>query len=554
MTVFSFARRTVSGFDGLFRAVILPAVLGGLSLVSGCTDGAVRGEALNGQAGGAGVAAPATSFYAASRFLEHASMGPAPSMVTQLRAQGVLPWLDTQFALPATRITTPDAYIEFELNKDRDLESRAWSFHKGAVNNLFVNAPDQLRARVAWVLSNYLVVSTRKVQAYGASEYLNTLMQNAFGSYADLIKAVTRSPAMGFYLDNAQNSVWQLNENYGRELMQLFTVGLVQLNPDGSVRRDSTGAALETYTQFDVIEATRALSGWGYAEPEKQRLGANFANYGKAMVPISGAHDIGKKTVLGRTIPAGQSTEADLDSLAQILATHPNTAPFVSLRLIQGLTASNPSTSYLERVSGVFVKSGGQLRDVVQAILLDPEARAGDVPGRSAVGFGRIKEPHLLFVSVLRGLECQSVPVSPWNPNDYWTSNLQQPLNAPSVFNFYPPTHLTPGTALLAPEQKMLTSEEFNFRLWAYAAMLRSTDEMTAAGCQVAPFSAAAAKSTTDLLSLIGERYFRGAMPAVVQQGLATSVLSRSYGSDAAAIAGMMVGMAAVTPTFGVTP
>jgi fumarate hydratase class I len=184
---------------------------------------------------------------------------------------------------------------------------------------------------------------------------------------------------MGFYLDNNNNKKTQLNENYGRELMQLFSVGLVQLNLNGTPKRDSSGKLLETYSQKDVIEITRALTGWNTAEPEIKRSSANWANYGKPMVSSwTNQHDTDSKTFLGKTIPAGQDAYKDLDSVVEILVTHPNTAPFVSLRLIQGLTTSDPSPAYLERVATVFKNTKGNLAKVVTAILTDPEASAND--------------------------------------------------------------------------------------------------------------------------------------------------------------------------------
>jgi uncharacterized protein (DUF1800 family) len=233
------------------------------------------------------------------------------------------------------------------------------------------------------------VVSTRKVAEYGGLEYLNLLQTHAFGQYGDLLKNLTLSPAMGNYLDNNQNTKWQLNENYGRELMQLFSVGLVQLNMDGTFKRDASGKVLETYSQKDVIEITRALTGWNFVPNPTDLIGnRNFANYGKPMIEFSNRHDTDSKTFLGKTIPAGQSAAKDLDSLVEILVTHPNTAPFVSLRLIQGMTTSDPSPAYIQRVATVFKDTKGNLAKVVTAILTDPEARAGDVYGKTSNNFG----------------------------------------------------------------------------------------------------------------------------------------------------------------------
>jgi uncharacterized protein (DUF1800 family) len=386
---------------------------------------------------------------------------------------------------------------------------------------LFIGAEDQLRVRTSWVLSNFLVVSIRKVQQFGALEYMNILQTNAFGQFGDLLKAVSRNAAMGFYLDNGQNRRTQLNENYGRELMQLFSVGLVQLNMNGSIKKDASGKALETYSQKDVIEATRALTGWNNADPHVRRLSSNGFNYAKPMAAdFADQHDTGSKTVLGKTIPAGQSAVQDLDSLIEILVTHPNAAPFVSLRMIQGMTTSDPSPAYLERVATVFKDTKGNLAKVVTAILTDPEARYGDVPGRSVKGFGRIKEPFMLTMNVIRGLGCKGAVRDTNNARNVWQNHQQMPFEAYTVFNFFPPNHRTQGTNVLAPEQKTLNSSEFNSRMNSNSGGMRNETLLSDAGCDVAAFKTATATSDEALVELLSQRYFRGAMPAVLAKSL----------------------------------
>lgn len=449
-----------------WRLACAVVLLGGMLACSGSNE---PGYAqLTGQVGGVGGADSKMSHYAASRFLEQASMGPSPDSVRQVRSLGINAWMDRQQSLAPSIIRTPYELANYEL-LDMVANNRAGRHFETQLHNIFIGGEDQLRVRTTWVLSNFLVVSTRKIQWYGGSEYFNTLQTHAFGQYADLLKAITRSPAMGFYLDNSQNRRWSLNENYGRELMQLFSVGLVQLNMDGTPKRDGKGKVLETYSQKDVIEATRALTGWEFADPDQKRLSSNGFNYGKAMVAQwADAHDMGAKVVLGKDIPAGQNATQDLDSLVEILVTHPNTAPFVSLRLIQGLTASDPSPAYLKRVATVFAQTRGHLGQVIKAVLTDPEARAADDPLQQAKGFGRIKEPHLLHTSVLRGLGCRLAVKRSWDPTQVWMAYSQQPFQAYSVFNFFPPNHRAPGSKLLAPEQKLLNSNEYSRRMGEY--------------------------------------------------------------------------------------
>lgn len=495
-----------------------------------------------------------STHFAASRFLEQASMGPSPSSVAQVKAQGIEGWITSQLKLPPSLIVTPPSLYDFELNVDKPAENRIWSHVRTTNANMLIGAEDQLRIRTTWALSNFLVISDRKVLAYGVIEYFNMLQNNALGQYADLLKALTRNPAMGSYLDNGQNRRTQLNENYGRELMQLFSVGLVQLNMNGTPKRDANGKLLETYTQKDVIEITRALTGWNYAEPNVNRKSANNSNYGKPMeADWKDQHDTNAKTFLGKTIPAGQDAYKDLDSLVEILVTHPNTAPFVSLRLIQGMTTSDPSPAYLERVATVFRDTKGNLAKVVTAILMDPEARAADVPGKATANFGRIKEPLLIFTSGFRGLGCKVAPKETWDPTQAVQSQTQRQFNAPSVFNFYPPNHRTQGTNVLAPEQKMLNSSEFSSRMSFFNGRFQDETLLNDAGCDVATFKAAQAVSDEKLLELMNDRFFRGALPATISKSLIDAHKNYWDRARGLALTGAILDMASLTPAFGVS-
>ena len=523
-------------------------------LLYGCGGQDSAGTAnLSGQVGA--LSAPATSsHYAAARFLEQASMGPSPSMVSQVKALGIDKWIASQMKLAPTKIVTPQSMVNYDGQLDKPAADRMSDFYKLNLYNLLIGGEDQLRIRTSWVLSNFLVVSTRKISEYGGIEYLNMLQTNAFGQYGELLKDLTRSPAMGTYLDNNQNTKWQLNENYGRELMQLFSVGLVQLNLDGTFKRDASGKVIETYTQQDVIEITRALTGWETVHnPTDLRNNRNWANYGKPMIETSGRHDTDSKTFLGKTIPAGQTATQDLDSLVEILVTHPNTAPFVSLRLIQGMTTSDPSPAYLKRVATVFKDTKGNLAKVVTAILTDPEARAGDVFGKTRNNFGRIKEPVLVYTSGFRGLGCKVAIKKTDRPNQVIQSNNQQPLNAYSVFNFFPPNHRTQGTNVLAPEQKLLNSVEFSSRMNFFSWVFQNESTLNDAGCDVAAFKAAQAVSDEKLMDLMNERFFRGAMPASITKSLVDANKNLWNRDQGLRLTGSILDMAALTPAFGVS-
>jgi len=523
-------------------------------LLSGCggQDGASTAK-LSGQVGA--LSAPAaSSHYAASRMLEHASMGPSPAMVAQIKSQGIDAWIASQMKMPPTKIVTPQSMVNYDDQRDKPAAERMRDFYRLNLFNVLIGGEDQLRIRTSWVLSNFLVISTRKVAEYGGIEYLNMLQTNAFGQYGDLLKNLTLSPAMGNYLDNNQNTKWQLNENFGRELMQLFSVGLVQLNMDGTPKRDASGKVLETYSQKDVIEITRALTGWNFVpNPTDLISNRNFANYGKPMIESAGRHDTGSKMFLGKTIPAGQTAAKDLDSLVDILVNHPNTAPFVSLRLIQGMTTSDPSPAYLQRVATVFRDTKGNLGKVITAILTDPEARAGDTYGKTSSNFGRIKEPVLVFTSGFRGLGCRVAVKRADRPNEVFQSNNQRPLEAYSVFNFFPPNHRTQGTNVLAPEQKLLNSVEFSSRMGFFSWALQNETSLNEAGCDVGSFKAAQAVSDEKLLDLMNERFFRGAMPASISKSMIDANKNLWDRGQGLKLVGAILDMASVTPAFGVS-
>lgn len=459
------------------------------------------------------------SAYAAARFLEQASWGPTPQSVQEVQRLGMAGWIDQQFKTPASIAVAPNYVIDYD-NDNRVASDKAWSYFPRTFYDFALGGADQLRQRVSWALYNFIVVGSTGT-AYGKVEYFNTLQRGSLGTFPDLIRSVTLNPLMGEFLNNNQNRANRPNENYARELMQLFTVGLVKLNADGSVQRDSAGKALETYTQQDVIQATKALSGWE-SDYNPFLPKTNGSNYGKSMVMTSwnGAHDITDKTVLGSSISGGQTASQDLDALIRILTTHPNAAPFVSRRLIQNMVSSDPSPAYLSRVSAVFKSSGGDLPQLVKAILLDPEARAGDNPALQIARNGKIKEPILVHTNLLRALGCTSAVQMRNGDNSvvYQVWN-QNPYNAPNVFGYFSPNHLAPESLVPAPEQKLITSDEVRRRASDLTYRMSQTTDFTNSGCEVDLFVKAAATSEDALIALISERFFKGAMPTPLRQG-----------------------------------
>jgi uncharacterized protein (DUF1800 family) len=408
----------------------------------------------------------------ATRLLEQATFGPTPAEVTRAAALGLDGYLKEQLALPATGypgfIFTPHT-APADCRYDPTAPTGAASLCARDQYSLFqvqrgffVNAlvaPDQLRQRVAFALSQIMVVSGTEIyEAYGMAAYQNMLLNDAFGNYRQLLEDVTLSPVMGRYLDMANNDRsnpalgTSPNENYAREVLQLFSIGVYRLNADGSPMLDGSNQPIPTYDQ-DVIEGFADLfTGWTYApRPGATSAWTNPINYEGTMVSFPTHHEPGSKLLLdGFVVPAGQTPEQDLKMALDQVFNHPNVGPFIATRLIQHLVTSNPSPAYIARVAAVFADNGagvrGDLAAVVRAILADQEAR-GDAP--SSLAAGHLREPALFITSVLRSLGGQSDGVYLRGQ----ASAMGQPLfTPPTVFNFYPPGYQLPGTQTRAPE------------------------------------------------------------------------------------------------------
>jgi uncharacterized protein (DUF1800 family) len=311
-------------------------------------------------------------------------------------------------------------------------------------------------------------------------QYQDILLRNAFGSYRTLLREMSVSPIMGTYLTlvNSQraNSATgaQPDENYIRELWQLFTIGTFRLNPDGTVMLDGQGRPLETYTIAEIQEGARALTGWNYAPAAGQpNMGNNNPlNPFAPMIPNAANHDTGSKTLLsyqagqpGQLVPANQSVAADLDSVIDNVFNHPNVGPFIGRQLIQHLVTSNPSPAYVARITAVFNNNGqgvrGDLRAVVRAILLDPEAR-----GNSKVdpAYGRLREPAIFLTTLFRNLNCTG---GMWGIPQRNRMLGQDIFSPPSVFSYYQPDFrvVVNGQSILAPPAQILTTSTIIARL-----------------------------------------------------------------------------------------
>lgn len=389
---------------------------------------------------------------AAVRFLEQSTFGPTPELVNQLQQIGFDPFLQTQLAAPASKYPAPAP-------TDSGIGKVQGQFWLNAVND-----SDQLRQRVAFALNEIWVVSQNKVNdPTGYTNYIQGLTNDALGNYYDVMKDVTLTPAMGHFLDMVNNDKPatgnHANENYARELMQLFTLGLSNLNSDGTPQLDSGGNPVPTYTQDDVMALGRAFTGWTFpTQAGKTLTKHNPSFYGGPMVAFESNHDTGAKTLLGQPIAAGQSAEQELDSALTIIFNHPNLPPFVSQQLIEKLVTSNPSPGYVSRVATAFTNgkfgaygSGkrGDLQATVAAILLDDEARRGDSATNAQAADGKLREPAVMMVSIARAFHATTDGTG----FTTWGGNMSQSLfNSGSVFNFFPPENPIAGSKLNGPE------------------------------------------------------------------------------------------------------
>jgi uncharacterized protein (DUF1800 family) len=390
----------------------------------------------------------------AARLAKQASFGPTTELVDHIAKVGPSDWLDEQF------VTTGSTYADIAsaevprnfcvltdapcLRIHHSRELVAMRFYADAVNG-----QDQLRQRVALALSEKMVATAGVVMsAAGLASHHQIFLDNAFGNYRDILRKMTMSGFMGEYLDMAGSSAAAPNENYARELLQLFTMGEEALNQDGSVKLDAYGMPAANYTLDDIKNVSRALTGWTQARLNGATLtNSLMRDNSKPMVPYTSRFDTGEKTFLGVTIPSGTSQADNVDRVIDVTFNHPSTAPYVSKFLIQQFVTSNPSPAYVSRVAGVFANNGqgvrGDMKAIIRAILLDSEARGA---ARSGTGDGKLKEPILLLTGIAR-LGGFSTDGYAFMRRD---TGLGQPaLEAPSVFNFYSAAYPLPGNPLL---------------------------------------------------------------------------------------------------------
>lgn len=459
----------------------------------------------------------------AGRFLNQCTCGATQETVQHVQQVGFDSFLNEQFALPRS------SHLSWIDSRSTD---PGWWDTMNAWWTLAATAPDQLRQRVAFALSEILVTSFHDGDlgdnGVAMSAYMDILATNAFGNYRQLLQEVTLSPTMGVYLDMLANdksdpsSGRHPNENYARELMQLFSVGLFQLNIDGSVALDGNALPIPTYDQSAVSGLAAVTTGWTFAG--QSHFWDWQPNFRQPMSIFSTHHEPGAKQILnGVVIPSGQTGPQDLDMALNTIFNHPNVGRFVGRQLIQRLVTSNPSPGYLYRVAATFDNNGqgvrGDLKAVVKAILLDYDARGASKIGQGA---GKLREPVMRLTHLFRALHIQPEDgvFAFWLPDEFG----EQPLNAPTVFNFFPPDYVAPGSIALAglfsPEFKITTettvvaqaNQVYEELFWQYPFPVDLTTEKNLAG------------TPATLVDHLNVKLMNGAMSSAMRQSLIDTI------------------------------
>jgi len=431
----------------------------------------------------------------AARFLLHAQFSASEPEIADVRARGYSAWLDAQFAMPLGQ----SGWDWMVAKGYSAIDTNEYFFANGVFRYMvwyhLTQSPDTVRKRWALALSEVFVVSWRGIKdvmnwdAFGMAAYWDLLCQHAFGNYRDLLEALTLNPAMGAFLSTRGNAredpaTGRLpDENYAREVMQLFSVGLHHLNMDGTPRLDARGQPIETYSADDVSNLARVFTGYNHdyshgwfnsPKPPHLRV-VNLPAARGRMVFDPNQHSALEKRFLGVVIPAGTSGPESLRIALDTLANHANVAPFLSRQLIQRLVTSNPSPAYVQRVAQVFNNNGsgvrGDLKAVLRAILLDDEARGA--ASLESTSFGKLREPMLRVAQWARTFKMRSLRGTWKMALDGWSSSNdinQYPLDPPSVFSYYRPGYVPPGTALAtvgatAPEFQIVN--ESTVAAWA---------------------------------------------------------------------------------------
>lgn len=482
------------------------------------------------------------SYANAVRFLEQATFGPTPESIQRVMEIGREAWIEEQFAAPQSN-------YDDATDTSMDLSAMQRDFFRNALKK-----PDQLRQRMAFALGQLFVVSGNELGQYWKMlSYQRMFIRNAFLGYYTVMKEVALAPAMGEYLDMANNGKPDPtkglvpNENYARENLQLFTIGLDLLNNDGTKKLNAAGQPMPAYTEEDVRQLSLMLTGWTYPpQPGVISVWKNPPYYYGNMVPFEDYHDTSNKFLLGYSLSGGRSAASELDYALTVIFNHPNVGPFVAYRLIQKLVTSNPSPAYVSRVASAFNTSPrGDLKAVVRAILLDPEA--GTHPGATALpaSQGHLREPVLFMTTLLRSLGATATD-EPSIAN-YSQSMGQRLFYPPSVFNYYSPFYRIPNAGVIAPEFQLLNPttalERINFVHYAVNNSLGSSVTVP-----VQHFEQLAGNNDI-LLDAVSKALLRGQMQADMKTSILNAINSTT---DSKTRARMALYLAATSSRFQV--
>jgi uncharacterized protein (DUF1800 family) len=473
----------------------------------------------------------------AVRFLELTTWGPTPQNVVDLQTMGQQAWLAAQFAQPASSWPNPN-------NATQGVGALQTAFW-----NVALTGSDQLRQRSALALAEIMVASAVSDTTFQQMvSYQRVLGNYAFDTYRNAFNAVTLNPAMGDYLNMVNNAkatgTTSANENYARESMQLFTIGLVQLDSTG-VPITVNGSTVPEYDQSTVSNMAKVLTGWTYGEtPGFNSIWTNMPYYFAPMTPFENYHDTTQKTLnlpIPCTIPAGGTAESDIAAAYDCVFQQSNVAPFVSYRLIQRFVESSPSPAYVGRVASAFQMSGGNLQNVLTAILIDPEAQTA--------GAGKLPEPFLYVTRLLR--ELNATVTAPDALTAQSTAMGQTPLSPASVFSYFSPFYVVPGptSPTIAPEfQALNASTALGRANFAYRAVTNGIS----GGININMANLIdLANNPPDLVEAINQALFRGQMDANVRAILVTA--SSASGNPASRVHSTLYA-AAASPQYQVQP
>ncbi|HVF30529.1 MAG TPA: DUF1800 domain-containing protein [Pyrinomonadaceae bacterium] len=497
------------------------------------------------------------------RFLEQAAFGPTSALDFRIRRIGIRTWLAEQFDTPyptfaypnppqmvtnnptCTLATNPNCFREHYTM----MPLQKWFFTEA----LYGNA--QLRHRMAWTLGQIWVTSGVTIQQSShAIAYHKILSQNAFGNYRTLMHDVTLNPAMGFYLDMVRSTKTNPNENYPREILQLFSIGLYMLNQDGTVQTDPQGAPIETYNQEDINQLSKVFTGWTFCNANCQNSSPGIVNFKDPMVLVPANHDLTAKTLpaypgaQNPNIPActGCTTDSQIRAYADAslnqalnhIFDHPNVGPFIGKLLIQHMVTSDPSPAYVSRVAAAFNNNGagtrGDLKAVLRAILLDPEAR-GNL--KTAPRYGKLREPVQFVTNIGRIFPARDFggeSISDGALASHVQPLGQNPFYSPTVFNYYSPEFIIPGTTVLAPEFEILNTGNAVKRTNLLHTLVfegltaNATDSLRGTSLDYSEFVPAATADPTgnQLIHLLNTRMMHGSMTQLHREKILPAVLA----------------------------